>query len=731
MRKHAWIMAAVCLAASTGLAQPAAQTRLEQVLPPETLMFVSLTDVMGSAERFKGTALYQLWREPEVQEFVAPLVAKIEDEIDKARAQAQQAGPLGAAALELLNLKPGQIAIALLPPDASTPLPIPVAAAVIEVHEGVEYINAVIQTAMPLLLQQQGLAEGAPFTHQGVEVKVITASMVGLSIYYAVDGNRILVTTSKALMTDLMDGFRTAPAASLATGPALSQLYKVVGKSPEFIVMVGLAGVLKTYEPMLMASVPPQTPQIIDALGLRDIQSIALATAFDGKAIRDAFCVGAPGERRGIAALLDMPMGEKELLGRVPADALYVSAAKIELSEMYDTLLAMVQQIDPRVHEEFMGQIAQFEAQIGASIKGDILDSIGDELAIYYRFPTELALMFKVERPEPLSALLIKGLAAARPPRWRRGQTEPLAIVFNGSTIHYAPVRVEDVVLWPSFAMKDGVCVVALNPQTIKSVLAREQTESIAGNPKFKQAMAKVARPNVSVEFTDMERLIEPAYDVLALVLQFMSNERDLRELQRELGLDFGKLPSKEAIARHMFPLVQSYSVDAEGFVVQTHGPVGGQLLSFGGGLFGSLLGGARTTSRARVAARGAGSVQNLKNLGLAVAMYAADHNDEFPARGRFAQALMPYVEQDKDVFYHPRNRRKPRGQFPNNIDYQFSSKLPDTLGQVQNPSQTPLAWEKQSFRGGLRAVLFCDGHVESLRGPRLRELGIAGGARR
>jgi len=723
-------MLTIAFVLAAGLTAPAAetQTRLEQVLPEDTLALISLTDLQASAGRFQETAMGRIWGEPEVQEFFAPIIEKIRTQLGQARAGGAQGGPQALAA-GLLDVVPGQIAIAALPPQPGQQPPVPGVVVLVEAHEGIEQIQAILSLGVGVLQTKAGLAPGAPFTHQGVEVNVLANPMV--SVCHAIDGQRLIVTTAPAAMKQVLDGLRTPSAASLAKGPVLATLSKKLGATREGVLLINVEGLLKHYEPLLMAMAPPQALQVIDALGVKEIRSLAIGMAFDGLGVREVVCIRAPEERRGITALLDMPVGPKELLKKVPADAIFCSATKLDFATQYSTLMGLIRDVQPDAYDEVMTQLGAVEQQLGFSIKDDVVDALGDEAVLYYRFPTELAILAKTAKSDALRKVLDIGLtaaAAASPPRWRREQdgVEALSVEvlsFMDHEIHYAPIQADATVLWPAYTIVNDVCVVALAPQTVKSVIARLESTgggSIVHVAKYKEATGKVSPEHVSIEFVDATAALEAVYSVGSIAFQWGSDTRNMRKMRQDTGVDWGKLPSKEAIARHLFPWISCYTVDADGFWIESYAPTfGGSSFASAGLMSGMLL---PAITRARSRAQQAASTSNMKQIGLAMHMYANDHDEHLPPRDQFVKSLEPYVGDNKRVFYHPRNKQPALGQFPGNIDYTFSKTLPTKLADIQNPSKTPVAWEKRSYdRRGARCVLFADGHVESLSRGRFR----------
>lgn len=714
IQRSRWLVAVVCIGLSVQVF--GASAKLEQALPADTLAIVSFPDLGASAGRFQDTALGKIWREPEVQEFFGPLLEKL-----RQKAAEAQGGP-AAQAMGLLDVKFGQIALALLPPDPQSPMPVPRGVLVVEAREGIQQIEALVGLAEGVLQAKLGLQPMPALVHQGVQIDVVGNPF--FSLCTAVDGQRLLVTTSQALMTEVIDGLRQPRAGSLAASPAMALLRDRLHAEPEAFLLINVEAVLNHYEPLLMQKMPPDAAQALDALGLRGLTSVAVGVAFDGAGVREVVSIRAPGERRGLLAFLDQPVGEKTLISRVPRDAMAFSASRLNLSEQYAHLMALVRDVDADTHDQFVAQIGAFENQYALSIQDDVVDAIGNEMVLYYRFPTELILLFKVRKPASISKVLDMGLglaASASPPRWRGRDAGPCVVTFQGHDVHYAPVRVEDVVLWPAYAIMDDVCVVALAPQTVKSVIGRAGSgPSILDSSEYRAALGKVSGQHVSVDYSDPRAVVEVAYAVASYGLQWASNQPDFQDAI-EFGLDLGRLPRKEAIVQHLFPSVSCYTVDNEGFVLESYSGFPGSSLLVSGSLGLSMA--LPRLMVAREQARRTVSMSRLKQMGIAVHVYAADNDGKLPPKGKEAESLAQGYLPDREQYYHPSRKQAPVEGFPDNIDYQFSQTLPERIEQIQEPSQTPLAWERRSFsKRGRRCVVFLDGHVETVGRGRFRQ---------
>ena len=113
VRGSAIIVLVVCMFVLTGETVSAAETEskpkapgrpIEQIVPGDTLFVLSFPDLGASAKDAKETALYKIWSDPGVQEYLAPLRAKISELHIMAEAMtASQTGPTIADFEKLLD----------------------------------------------------------------------------------------------------------------------------------------------------------------------------------------------------------------------------------------------------------------------------------------------------------------------------------------------------------------------------------------------------------------------------------------------------------------------------------------------------------------------------------------------------------------------------------------------------------------------------------------------------
>ncbi len=128
-----------------------------------------------------------------------------------------------------------------------------------------------------------------------------------------------------------------------------------------------------------------------------------------------------------------------------------------------------------------------------------------------------------------------------------------------------------------------------------------------------------------------------------------------------------------------------------------------------------------------------AGCMNNVKQLNLALMMYATDFNDRFPASSNWCDALIPYLAGMTNSFLCPEGAPNQRCHYALNAHVAGRE-----LSDIQEPSQVVLVFEIEggwNVTGGrellsirprhnsLCTVGFADGHAEMVPGARLEQL--------
>jgi len=140
--------------------------------------------------------------------------------------------------------------------------------------------------------------------------------------------------------------------------------------------------------------------------------------------------------------------------------------------------------------------------------------------------------------------------------------------------------------------------------------------------------------------------------------------------------------------------------------------------------------------SRAKQKAMSIKCVNNVKQLDLALIMYASENNQRLPSSNQWSDAILPFVQNRRDVF------RCASGPANYRAHYAFNSRLSDVVAaEIKQPYRTVLVFEetdsdgwnlggdnnlfpvKGPHTGGAVVIGFVDGHVEIVRPQNLSKL--------
>lgn len=324
-------------------------------------------------------------------------------------------------------------------------------------------------------------------------------------------------------------------------------------------------------------AIPMAAPQlaVMDTLGLENVTTLSSVAGLDKNGSVAKTLLGINGGATGLLSLADAkPLTEADL-AIVPRDATIAVACRISPEKVYDTILDLVEKLNPRAKEEILREGEAMKRVIGVGLRDDILSPLGDTWRLFDS-PSEgsaiagLTLVVSLKDPKQAAASNATWTDYFRKEIERQNKaTESSRNMFAGffpntqriDTVKFAGQKI--TVYSPglfgppfnlSWCVTDKELIVALVPQAIKAYLSRTgDFESLAKSPEVAKLFQGEGGP-LKFVYADTRRVFDVIYPIL------IANSRQIFwSLQRAgIELDLALLPSARAIRPHLTPTMMA-----------------------------------------------------------------------------------------------------------------------------------------------------------------------------
>jgi hypothetical protein len=479
----------------------------------------------------------------------------------------------------------------------------------------------------------------------------------------------------------------------------------------------------------------PTWRAVLMSTGIAGIKRVVVTSGFDGKDWGTQAYVEAPQPRMGLlAGLLDPTGVSDDLLKLAPQSSNWVMATRFDFSAMLSGVRGAIGRIEPRASKDFEGALAEFAKGTGVDIQKDLLMPLGDQWLAYNSDDTGrgllgLVLVNPLRDAGKFEQSVLKLQSQLN--EFFKGETAEDHVTVSieqtkigGTTVHYLAVPA----VAPCWAVKNGKFYFALFPQILAAAMEQDGSagKSVLQNPAFVAARARVGvKEPISISFMDLPKLAPRGYQMLLI------GQRSLLGFADMFGLETPPmvLPPLNEIMPHLSPAVGATWIDDNGWHYRGVTPFPGA----------QLLGGEQALAvtaapvlaavalpamaRARQQAMAVQSMSNLRQIGMAVHMYAQDHQGNVPPD---LGSTYPYLKNSM-VYFMPR-REMMMAQPPNlndeelrkwleaNSDYTYLGREGMKLVGVPNTAQHVIAHEKlDRVQRGMAGAVFLDGHAEFL----------------
>jgi prepilin-type processing-associated H-X9-DG protein len=447
---------------------------------------------------------------------------------------------------------------------------------------------------------------------------------------------------------------------------------------------------------------------VTSALGIDAFRTIAIASGFDGPAIRMVSRVPAVAAERGVLGWYGSTPLDEKALKMVPQNAIVASVARFNAAAAWDTVMGAIEAGAGREgYQEIQNKLGDVERELQFKFRDEMIASLGETVAFYTK-PGMPAMMMGGEAAvvialkdaktfttclEKLSDYLDKAIAK-HPPRQPPPPVPQFAIKqtdISGTRIYYLAGM---PMMMPAWGVKGEHFYLGLSPQTVQAAIAQVENpqSSLLDNEDFKNSRKHLPEKVVAIGYEDTRQTVAAFYAMAAMFGPMFAGHPNA-------PIDVGLLPPLSTVQSKLFGTVQAVTIDRDGFTTQVYSPIGLQLGGFGGAQAGFMAGLLLPAlNQAREKARQATCLSNLRQIGLACHMHADQHNGKFPDK---LEDLSSDILPNRKVLTCP------------------SSKLPDgqnsyvyISGLTPGDTDKILAYDADGNHRLGRNVLYADGHA-------------------
>lgn len=427
-------------------------------------------------------------------------------------------------------------------------------------------------------------------------------------------------------------------------------------------------------------------------------------------------------------ALLEMPVPATGLfaaykpidpawLGAADSRAVSAAACNVDVASLYDLAMNTIKTVSPdEEYPEVQKGIAAFESEAKVQIRGGLLNSLAGP-AVFYVLPagklTEapqggFVVAAKVKDAKQFETVVnaLGEFAAAQAQGMLQVSEQKLD---DGRVQHVwtiAPLAMMGVM--PTWSISGDHVLIGSNKELcdmgVKQLTAKgPDAKSLVDTEGYKKATAGLPSNLISLNYTDSGVQLE----------QMMTQLQQIWPMATMMAMQAGiklpvMLPSLTAIAKDLTPSCGYRYFSPEGlrWHYRGSGIEVSQMAAAGAGVGAAVA--LPALAKARDQARRVASMSNLKQIGLALIMYANDHENKLPDDLKAAEKYGVTGRVLESPF-------KPNGF--TGPSYIYISGLSTSMD-----SQSIIAYENPAFREDGTNAVFLDGHVEFLTPDAFRE---------
>lgn len=458
--------------------------------------------------------------------------------------------------------------------------------------------------------------------------------------------------------------------------------------------------------------------KVVDALGVRGLKHAIFTSGFDGKDWMGRSFVAAPAPRSGLLAMLDGPDLSDDLLRTIPFDAEIAAAGSFDAAKLITELRSIAGKVDPQYQTFFDQGLGAVQMAIGTNLQTGVLEPLGSHWVGYSASGVSggglagLVLINKADNAEQAKrGLMSLSLFASN--------SAGIALRDQEITIQGRQVKVGDLAInyvavplvTPCWSVSGDYAMFGLYPQSIIDANKHIASggKSIVDNPDYQKLRERLGQKSVrGVYFANLPKTAPNSYGLL-LALSRIVGVADLFGIQSPPIV----IPPYSVFAEHLTPAGGVTWVDDAGLHAKVIEPFpGAGLFQGSAGALPVIIGQsammagitAPAFGRARMQAREARDLSDLRQIGVGIIISSNDNAGKLPAD---MNAIVQGGYLTRDFF----------DQIGPDRDFQYLGDGNVSLAKIQEPSRVVLVYDAAAMGQGRRVpAVYADGHAQWLR---------------
>ena len=617
---------------------------IERAAPDACLLHIALAGVARPADGTKNKA-EALLAEPTVQRLLGEVTALMDGAIPRSASGESGMSAEAKLLLQTLLTRPAaftidSFAVAPAGPTAEASLVVNCGPGVAEVRRALDKLMDDLRVSQGARVREHEWKGDTWFRLEGMPDGIP-------DVAWGFKGNFCVIAVGKDALKNLLDRLSNKSRPSPAWKASLENRLPLHRRS--LLVHIDIAKVMN----LVTTPAPPAAvASFIKTSGLMDVAALQFIGGLTENEIASATVVDFNGKPQGVFRPAKGSVAVSDFKA-IPADVTAAVVVKVDPSATLAVGIALAKAVDPQSAGGFKQALEQFRDLAGLDLDEHLLKPLGDTWTVF-TLPAgkslgQLQAVASVslddadlftKTHEALLAVARRAMAQPGGPRFAFAERK-----VNATTIHSVSNAGSEILA--AWCIHGDRLLVAATADLLEQMLNRPASSpSLADAPEIRTEVGEGA---ASVAYQDVNgtlALLEGVYSAMAPVA----------------GGKVPKLPPSDVMARHMLPALSVVRRAAEDAIVAESrttlplGPLGGAGIGGGPATTGVLVGlMLPAIQAARDAARRSASVNNLKQMALAILNYESAKN-RFPSSAICSKegkpllswrvAILPFIEE-------------------------------------------------------------------------------------